>query len=345
MSDRSFVTMILVIGVVVVAGLVASVRVMTGEPREAAHGATGHVATDLTTMDDLAVEVRRLAEVVGRGGGGTGVAHKTTPEPGEILVAWSDLPVPLDDPVSRLWDDAPATRVALEPQRQAMPMRDGVSVPDVEIRALTDGRRIAWRLSWADATDNWFLEADMFCDQAAIQLPLVDNAAFTMGAPDFPVQIMLWKAIWQKDVDEGFQDVQDLHPNYWTDLYWFADGEFPQRVPEDFMRTEARDWFVAYRTGNPTANFDRSIPVDELYAEGFGSLTPQEESASVGRGVYDDGRWHVVIGRPLETADRADFQFRPGVRNVVAFAIWEGGDEDAGGRKHHSQWIPFEVTP
>ena len=58
-----------------------------------------------------------------------------------------------------------------------------------------------------------------------------------MGGRNLPVEILHWKGIWQKDLDEHFQDVQDLHPNYWTDLYWFARGTFPYRVPEAFADT------------------------------------------------------------------------------------------------------------
>ncbi|MHC4948041.1 MAG: ethylbenzene dehydrogenase-related protein, partial [Planctomycetota bacterium] len=161
----------------------------------------------------------------------------------------------------------------------------------------------------------------------------------------FPVQLIQWKAIWQKDVDEHFQDVQDLHPNYWADLYWFADGEFPYRVPDDFTRTEALDWFVAYRAGNPMADMFRRLAAQEMIAEGFGTSTTQAESVSVARGVWNDGEWTVVIARPMATTDDADYQFAPGRRDVIGFAVWEGSVENVGARKQHSQWTVFEIQP
>ena len=224
-----------------------------------------------------------------------------------------------------------------------MPMLEAVDIDHVDVQAITNGRQIAWKMSWPDASANYHLDTDLFCDSVAIQFPLIANASYKMGDRDFPVQIIQWKAIWQKDIDEHFQDVQDLHPNYWTDLYWFAEGEFPYRVPESFRRTEALDWFVAYRAGNPMADLDRERPVQEMVAEGFGTLTNQRLVASRANGVWDDGRWSVVVSRPMATHDVSDYQFAPGTRDVVAFAIWEGEAGNVSGRKQHSQWIVFEV--
>ena len=45
----------------------------------------------------------------------------------------------------------------------------------------------------------------------------------------------------------------------------------------------------------------------------------------------------------METNDEADFQFKPGTRNTVAFAVWEGSVENVGGRHQQTQWVVFEV--
>ena len=67
--------------------------------------------------------------------------------------------------------------------------------------------------------------------------------------------------------------------------------------------------------------------------------------ASVARGVWSEGRWSVVFARPMETHDTGDYQFAPGTRDVMAFAIWEGHDGNVSGRKQHSQWVVFEIEP
>jgi hypothetical protein len=299
-------------------------------------------------LEALSQKIDMLAQRIEAGGaavapGGLGRA-KAVPAPGEILVARIDQEL-TTDPSAPVWVQAPYTTVPLQRQDQTMPMLDVVSVDAVDVQALTNGRQIAWKISWKDERADYFLDTDVFCDAVAIQFPLVANASYKMGDRDFPVSTIYWKAIWQKDIDEHFQDVQDLHPNYWTDLYWFAEGEFPFRVPEAFQRAESHDWFVAYRAGNPMAKFDRQQPVQELIAEGFGTLTNQPEVASVARGVWGGGRWSIVFERPVETNDGADYQFVPGKRDVVAFAVWEGSAGNVSGRKQHSQWIVFEVQP
>lgn len=302
------------------------------------------------TLVKLSESVAALREQIGGGASApaaaaSGAAPRPALElaPGEIPVHWIDDPLPSDDPYAGVWNRAPAVRITLKPQQETMPMLENPSVEAVEVQALTNGRRIAWRMSWADPQADFYLDTDRFCDAAAIQFPLAANASFKMGDRDFPVYIVQWKAIWQKDVDEGFQDVQDLHPNYWTDLYWFAEGGFPFRVPAAFRRPESLDYFVAYRAGNPLADFRRQQPFQELIAEGFGTLTTQSQQTIIGRGQWKDGRWAVVFCRAMETTDSWDYQFRPGTRDLVAFAVWEGGAGSVSGRKHYSEWAAFQV--
>jgi hypothetical protein len=166
-----------------------------------------------------------------------------------------------------------------------------------------------------------------------------------MGDDHHAVQILHWKALWQLDIDEHFQDVQDLHPNYWTDLYWFADGPAPNRVPGDFEDPRSHQFFAAYSAGNPLADFHRKTPVEELAATGFGSLTSHSEAVTGGRGAWRDGHWQVVFVRPMRTDDPLDYQFWPGGAGQVGVAIWNGSDGNVGGRKHWGNWADFEVSP
>jgi hypothetical protein len=345
MSDRAFVTTLILGGAVVLLMLVWVVADITGSPRSAHEPEIEAVSNQ--QLAQLSERIDQLSQRLGAGGpgaaGGSGIRTPAAPAPGEILVTWIDQEIPLEDPYAAAWGRATPTTVPLQRQDQTMPVLDEATVLSVTVRALTNGRQIGWHLSWEDARADYHLDTDRFCDAAALQFPLVANAAYTMGAADFPVQLIQWKAIWQKDIDEHFQDVQDLHPNYWADLYWFAEGEFPFPVPDAFQRTESHDWFITFKAGNPMADFYRRQPVQEMFAEGYGSSTVQIDSASVGRGTWRDGRWSIVFARPMETHDPADYQFLPGARDVVAFAIWEGSVENVGARKQHSQWTVFEV--
>ena len=202
-----------------------------------------------------------------------------------------------------------------------------------------------WRLAWPDETRDINVDSGRFTDAAALQFPMTSGAAHTMGDDRHAVHILHWKALWQHDLDEHFQDVQDLHPNYWTDLYWFADGPAPNRVPDDFSDPRSHAWFAAYQAGNPLADFHRERPVEELSATGFGSLTSQAESVTDGRGVWQDGRWYVTFVRPLRTDDPLDYQFSRGGTGTVGVAVWNGSDGNVGGRKQWGNWIEFAVSP
>lgn len=269
-----------------------------------------------------------------------------------LIVPRINTPITRPDPLDARWNQAPARTIPLRPQNLAMPSIDKVSVPEVTLKAMNDGQRIAICLSWPDATQDQNVDAARFTDAVAIQLPLDPDASFMMGAAKMPVQIIHWKALWQKDIDEHFQDVQDVHPNYWSDLYWFAVRSEPTatqpaqyRLPESFNNPLSRLWLIAYQAQNPLAAFDRKQPVEELIAEGFGTLVTQIRSSSQARGVWRDGRWTVVIVRPLRTEDEEDFQFHPGARGQIGVAVWDGASQNVGGRKQYSDWIPFQVMP
>ncbi len=263
---------------------------------------------------------------------------------GALLLSHTERVVARLHPLDPAWAFVPSTELPLQRQTITMPMLDEATVASIRLSGLTDGRDVAWRMSWLDPTPDANVDTGRFTDAVALQLPLTGAAAFTMGDSGEPVQILHWKALWQRDVDEHFQDVQDLHPNYWTDLYWFARGSFPFPVPDAFSDPRSHAWFVARQAGNPLADFDRNQPVEELLAEGYGSLSHQKSAVSRGRGVWADGVWTVVISRPLASEDPQDAQMGPGFPGVIAVAVWDGGAGNVGGRKHWSNWLEYEVS-
>jgi len=248
------------------------------------------------------------------------------------------------DPLAPVWQEASALDVTVLPQQMAQPRLEKASVTKLSVQGLTNGKLIAWRVSWADDSPGQNVDVKRFSDAVAIEFPLTPSASPFMGQKGGgKVQIIYWKGLWQKDMDEGFQDVQDIHPNVWSDLYWFAEGKPPYRVPEDFKDARSHQWFIAKQAGNPSAVFERSQPVQELVAEGWGSLTPQPELATTAIGVWREGRWTVVFSRPLTTDDVNDYQFKSGEKGRVAFAVWDGGENNRGGRKHWSNWTAYQL--
>lgn len=70
------------------------------------------------------------------------------------------------------------------------------AVGRVSVAALHNGREIAFRLEWVDATENSdIVDTDSFPDATAIALPVVPNAPIiTMGAPGQAVNAWYWRA-------------------------------------------------------------------------------------------------------------------------------------------------------
>lgn len=266
------------------------------------------------------------------------------PAPPTVTVTRIAAAPALDDPFDPAWDRVPAIDLPLQPQQTAPPMLDTATIAEVRVQAARDDRRIVWRLSWNEPAPARQVDVSTFSDAVAMQFAMVDGAPFTMGGPGMPVRVLYWRALWQQDLDAGFQDVYSRYPNAWNDVYWFAAGAPPSHLPAAFGDERARDWLAAYRAGNPMADFERDRPIEELVAEGFGSATHVPDTPSKARGAWRAGRWTVVIDRPFNPAD--PLIARLGESGAaVALAVWDGSAGNVGGRKHWCNWVPLRVDP
>lgn len=240
-------------------------------------------------------------------------------------------PVPGDDPDAGEWDVKPFD-VALTPQNITTPMLAEASVDVVRVRSLHNGTDIAFLLEWADPERDDLEAIGRFRDAVAVQLPLDPQASFTMGGAGAPVHILHWKASWQADVDLGRRTVRDAFPNGFND--W---------VPEELMDPEAaRVFYPGLAVGNPLSAVGKTSPVEELIAEGFGSLTHQAEQRATGRGVFEDGRWRVALQVPMAGGETTA-TLSPGTVSQAAFAVWNGSRQNRGSRKHYAPWVPLTI--
>jgi hypothetical protein len=251
-----------------------------------------------------------------------------------------------NDPDSAIWNDVPASSVPLIPQVVALPRMLDVSVPTVSVRSVNDGQRIAFLLEWADATrDVRATRPDEFRDAAAIMFPVGDFVPnICMGSPGQLANLWHWKADWQEDIERGFQDVVDAYPNFYTDNYPFVTGVPPFRAPADFGSTEARQYHVGMVAGNPLSRPDKPSPVEVLLAGGFGTSTHSAQQNVEGRGVWADGRWRVVFTRALAASDTESVNLVGRSTVPVAFAIWNGSNQEVGARKQLSGIVTVALT-
>ncbi|RMF41593.1 MAG: hypothetical protein D6753_09335 [Planctomycetota bacterium] len=209
----------------------------------------------------------------------------------------------LDSPLDSFWQQVAVHTIKLEKQQSAEPVLPQQTVDELRVQAVHDGQRIVWRLSWNQPQPCYRSNVGEFSDAVAMQFPLKDGAPYTMGGPDMPVDILYWKALWQKDVDEGFQDITKVYPNLWVDFYWFADKYGPVSFDVAYKNELARQYQSGWAVGNPMSNPERTKPIEELGAHGFGSSTDAGETPSNARGEWHDGVWYVVIDRPMTAGD------------------------------------------
>ena len=262
----------------------------------------------------------------------------TTPPSSDIKVLMVDA-VPLD-PDNAAWGRQMDVTVDVLPQQITFPTLKEAAVKKLNVRALADKQWLGLRLEWEDATVDEMLETDKFTDAVAAEFPLGDATKTNpmMGDPQNPVYIVHWKAAWQRDIDKGRADVQDLHPAYWADPYPFVAGGHPYPVQESFESANSRRYLPGVAAGNPVSKISRTWPVEELQAEGFGSLADHRFQDARGKGAWANGKWRVVLLLPRETADPANPQFAAKSSTSMALAVWEGKSKNVGGRKH---WAPF----
>lgn len=259
---------------------------------------------------------------------------------GSTLLAMRALQIPTD-PLSPLWDAAPAYEVELGPQDIALPYRLEPTVSKVSVRAIHDGRHIGFRLEWSDEDSNDLaIKVDQFRDACAVMLvPGQPNPALRpMGSLDTPATLLHWKADWQRDVDEGRQGLDAVYPNRRVDTYPAVWESAPSEVGvEEYEAAGATEWVPGYHVGNPISMGGRGTPVEKAIAYGFSTTTTAVEQDVDGRGSRSDSGWVVTIIRSLAATSEGELDLSPGSTCSCAFAVWSGAEREGGGRKAPSR--------
>lgn len=244
-------------------------------------------------------------------------------------------PLPLD-PHAGVWQQVPPADVALVGQAMVLPTRMRPSVASLRVRSVHDGERVAFLLEWQDARpDRRVVKTREFKDGCGVMLLPAGAGAteWMMGTPKTPVTILHWRADWQLDVDAGFQDLETAFPHVAFDFYPpLVGAQHPPKLPDAYP-PEARRWLPGWYVGNPLSQPKKVGPVEKLVAQGAGTVEQLPTQNATGRGVWKDGRWRVVLSKPLRAADAREITLAPGGTYAVAFAVWQGAAGDRGARK------------
>lgn len=243
-------------------------------------------------------------------------------------------PTSIDDAV---WQSAPLHPAKLLLQDMVEPRLMQTSTAFVNVQAVSDGQRITFRLSWKDAARDDLPGPARFGDAVAVQLPAATTAdvpAPQMGEQGKPVEITYWSAVFQAVVDGRKDDIHAIFPQATVDHYPFDAASLKAGSPEQVAM--AKRYAPARSLGNPMAG-PRTQPVQDLIAEGPGTLRLADKSTSSGTGKRAKDGWTVMLSRPLPKGLQA------GNRTQVAFAVWEGSHQEVGARKMRTAWIPLAL--
>jgi len=174
----------------------------------------------------------------------------------------------------------------------------------VRVAAARNGSEFAVLLEWSDASlDDRFGHSDRYSDKAALMFPVSPSKeppAITMGDEAGPVNVWQWQAVWERDLRNK--------------------GEKRNRGS----------------AGPSAPMLMRDSSVMDLNAEGFSTLSSQEDQDVAGKAVWKDNVWRLVFKRSLKTADVNDVQIKHSL--TMAIAIWNGANRERNGQKGISSW-------
>ncbi len=225
-----------------------------------------------------------------------------------------DIPSAPEDPA---WAKVPPMTLPLSGQIITRPVWPEPTARALVVRSVHNGTEIAFLLEWQDNTKNDRLTPGTFRDGVALGLPLGDAPAFfCMGQLDHYINIWHWKADWQSDMDRRAARA----------------GEKPS------SEGGPRKFEVIPR---------RISSIEDLIGGGFSTLTTKEKQGRVqGKATWKDGMWHVVMKRPLSSAEQEnEAKLIPGRIQTVSFAVWNGENKERNGQKAVAPWFQLLIDP
>lgn len=254
------------------------------------------------------------------------------PTPVVALAVPGSGPIEAQEPFA----DATPVPVMLIPQLIATPQAPSPSVGQVTVRAVRNEDHVGFLLEWQDATANARTALADFGDMAAVLFPAQASdtpPAPFMGNAGGRVQILQWRADWQTDLERGPISLKELYPHaYGSDFH----------VEDHVSKADAEPYRFSARQA---MGAQHETAVQDLMAEGFGSLTPRAQQTARGRGAHDGTSWRVVITRPQAGDGVSAATLAPGTRTQLAVAVWDGAKGEVGARKGWAGWIPLEIAP
>ncbi|GAX62460.1 cytochrome c [Candidatus Scalindua japonica] len=245
------------------------------------------------------------------------------------------------------WDTLEAVELPLAGQIVASPRFWTPSANSIRIRSFYNDKNIAFLVEWDDRTNE---QSEIYSDAVALQFPTkipegLKKPYFAMGDSSKGVELLHWKAY-----DESVLTVQSSEED---NIETEADGgseaedEPDEAESEETADEEQEDELVS--EGSAMQEFEGFFSIKEMNAKGFKRLSVQPDASqnSKGKGHWKNGKWQVMITRPLFTRDKKiDVQFEKGKLIPYALAVWDGSNSEIKGQKAISSWyyLTLEMT-
>ncbi len=221
------------------------------------------------------------------------------------------------------------------------------SDPDLQVQALHDGKTIAIRMSWQDKTeDRHSARNESFKDAAALELYRGNEEPFAgMGSKNSTIDVWFWDADHQGDP----VPIEDVYPNTVVDRFPFnekvvTNPEFNRKGTQTKNQPDIS--LPARASGNPNFPKRGGTGASSLTTNGPGSVTfriPKSQIVNA-HGVWAAGRRTVVMTRSLAVNSTSEgIGLKPGDRVSIAFAVWNGSQQDRDGKKLITIWHDLKL--
>ena len=256
-----------------------------------------------------------------------------------VVQARDSLP---SDASDSAWSDVPAASLRMTP----LWWRNDAD-PDFRVQAVHDGQNIVIRLSWKDEQqDLHAASSGAFEDGVAVELYRGEEEPFLgMGMPQEAVDVWYWDA----DRQGKPMRLEDLYPNAVVDVYPFSEvAVVSAELDREGARLEDQPdiSLPARASGNQIVPTADESGASALAAAGPGTVTFRLPHSQVVEaiGSWQDGRWTVVMKRPLKVDSPDDgLSLAPGDHLSAAFAVWDGAFQDRDGKKLITIWQDFVI--
>jgi DMSO reductase family type II enzyme heme b subunit len=156
-------------------------------------------------------------------------------------------------------------------------------------------------------------------------------------------------------VKSVYNDTEIAFQVSWTDRTETSAGDAPDALAIQFPQALSdgleRPYFVFGESARPVYLWYWAAAQEaatERNARGLRAIAPQPEDQRqlTASANYDDGRWQVVLRRPLQTEDEDDLQFETDRFIPVAFMAWDGFADEVETRLGLTTWsVVFLQSP